>query len=182
MSGRLVWRSTLPPVFPDRCLRSWLIEPGSLTARCQRTVQHFRVRLLAFRVAQPFEDEAALLEQARSPLKMREVLLECDGVPVIFAHTLLPLAARGRLGRWLTRLGERSLGSLLFTRPGFSRQPIEFRRLDRRDPLYWRAVHAAQLQTPPPSLWARRSAHALDGQQVLVTEVFLPAILALRAA
>lgn len=134
------------------------------------------MRLLAFRVAQPFDDEAARLSLARSPLKMREVLLECDGVPVIFAHTLLPLAARGRLGRWLSGLGERSLGSLLFTRPGFARTPIEYRRLDRRDPLYWRALRAANL-APPPCLWARRSAHALDGQQVLVTEVFLPAIL-----
>jgi chorismate-pyruvate lyase len=52
---------------------------------------------------------------------VREVVLECDGVPVIFAHTTLSTAANGRLTRWMAALGSRSLGSLLFTYPGFRR-------------------------------------------------------------
>lgn len=165
------WRASLAARPTDPVLRSWLTEPHSLTARCQRRCRHFAVRLLAYGRARPLADEGG----ARR-VRVREVLLECDGVPVIFAHTTLSTAARGRLSRWLGRLGSRSLGSLLFAYPGFRRGPIEFCRLDARDPLYRRAVAFAPLAGP---LWARRSRHWLDGQPVLVTEVFLPAIGAL---
>jgi chorismate--pyruvate lyase len=104
---------------------------------------------------------------------VREVVLECDGRPVIFAHTTLATVAPGRLSRWMAGLGNRSLGSLLFSYPGFRRGTIEFLRLDARHPLYRRA---AALGPVGASLWARRSLHRLGWQQVLVTEVFLPAI------
>lgn len=174
---RSKWRPRLPSVGPDAAIRSWLVEPGSLTARCVRACRDFRVRLLAYRLGQPLPDEAVWLGGSKQPARVREVLLECDGVPVIFAHTMLSTASNGRLGRWLARLGSRSLGSLLFAHPGFRRGPLEFVRLDVRHPLYRRAVRAAGLTQYPRNLWARRSMHALGAQQVLVTEVFLPAIL-----
>lgn len=151
---------------PDVALRSWLTETGSLTARCIRHSRHFAVRVLFYGKARPLGDEVA----ARRAW-VREVVLECDGQPVIFAHTTLACGRGGRLTRWLAGLGSRSLGSLLFSYPGFSRGPIEFCRLDARHPLYHRA---AVLGPVPPVLWARRSAHRLAGQSVLVTEVFLP--------
>jgi chorismate--pyruvate lyase len=76
--------------------------------------------------------------------------------------------------RWMAGLGNRSLGSLLFSYPGFLRGQIEYLQIDRRHPLYRRA--AAQCTVSGP-LWARRSLHVLDAQVVSVTEVFLPAIL-----
>ncbi|HZX30552.1 MAG TPA: chorismate lyase [Rhodocyclaceae bacterium] len=175
------WRSGLFPFPQDPRLVSWLIEPGSLTARCVAASRQFRVQLLRQGRGQPLPDEAEVFRlRPGQSARVREVLLECDGVPVIYAHTVLPSASRGRLARWLAGLGSRSLGSLLFTHPGFGRGPIEFRRLDRRHPLFARAARAlsAELVT---HLWARRSAHRLDGQTVLVTEVFLPAILRLEA-
>ena len=171
------WRTCLPRGAVDRRLASWLGEPGSLTARCQAASGEFRVRLLRFRRARPLADEGS----GRAMAQVREVLLECDGVPVIFAHTTLSTATGGRLSRWLARLGSRSLGSLLFAHPGFVRGAIEYRRLDRRHPLYRRV---AEVATAGVFLWARRSRHRLGRQEVLVTEVFLPAIagLARRAA
>lgn len=174
------WRERLPAGGPAPSLRSWLLEPGSLTARCQRASRSFRVRLLRYACARPLPDEGVQLGAGGGLARVREVLLECDGVPVIFAHTMLSHHHKGRLGCWLARLGQRSLGSLLFRHPGFRRGPIELIRLDRRHPLLARAVAAAGLPAPPSQLWARRSVHALDGQRVLVTEVFLPAIAALE--
>lgn len=168
------WRQRFGGAGIDPRLRSWLTEPDSLTARCQRAATTFRVRLLAYGKGRSLGDEAV---SSRQPYWVREVALECDGVPVIFAHTTLSTAANGRLTRWTARLGTRSLGSLLFAHPGFRRGGIEFIRLDRRHPLYRRA---ARLGEVGEYLWARRSLHALDGQQVLVTEVFLPAILDLE--
>ena len=108
-----------------------------------------------------------------------------DGEPVVFAHTVLPRAPRGPFCRWLGRLGERSLGALLFAHPGFARGPLHCRRLDARHPLYARAMAALGLDATPPTappLWARRSCFTYDAQRVLVTEVFHPAIANLAPA
>ena len=166
---RSQWRACLPGSLRDPLLRSWLSEPGSLTARCQQACSRFRVRLLRYGKGQPLADEA----NGRRPAWVREVVLECDGHPVIFAHTTLSTATRGRLSRWMSGLGDRSLGSLLFAYPGFRRERIEYLRLDRRHPLYQRAAAVAEVGD---YLWARRSLHRLAAQRVLVTEVFLPAI------
>ena len=174
---RSAWRTRLSGSLQDPLLRSWLTEPGSLTARCQRASNSFRVRLLHYGKGRALADEAAGSEQGRQPAWVREVLLECDGQPVIFAHTTLSTATRGRLSRWMSGLGTRSLGSLLFAYPGFRRQAIEYLRLDRRHPLYRRVAAVADVGD---YLWARRSLHRLGAECVLVTEVFLPAIGGLR--
>ncbi|MBS1161502.1 MAG: chorismate lyase [Proteobacteria bacterium] len=168
-----LWRNSLRAQTPGAELRSWLQEPGSLTLRCQQHCRTFRVRLLRYARARPLADRGLVADAGRELARVREVLLECDGVPVIFAHTTLLGRSRGRLSRWLARLGSRSLGSLLFTHAGFRRGAIEFRRLDSRHPLYQRA---AALAATEKYLWARRSLHRLGRQQVVVTEVFLPAI------
>lgn len=160
-------------------MRAWLTEPASLTARCQRHCRQFRVRLLNYGPGRALAAEGLSITEARQPAVVREVVLECDSVPVIFAHTTLAMAQRGRLGRWLARLGSRSLGSLLFAFPGFRRGDIEFLRLDERHPLFRRAAALGEVGR---YLWARRSAHRLGGQQVVVTEVFLPAIAHLKRA
>jgi chorismate--pyruvate lyase len=166
---RSQWRSKLGSGAPEARLASWLGEPDSLTARCRRACTEFRIRLLRSGLMQPIADEATWQQLAH----VREVLLECDGVPVIFAHSVLSTVTNGRLTRWLAGLGSRSLGSLLFSFPGFKRGQLEFLRLDARHPLY---RLAAPWAAGAPQLWARRSEHRLGRQVLCVTEVFLPAI------
>ncbi len=170
---RSKWRVRLAGGLTDPVLRSWLTESGSLTARCQRASSVFRLRLLSYGKGRVLADEAAGGRGGRQLAWVREVALECDGRPVIFAHTTPGTADRGRMSRWMAGLGSRSLGSLLFSHPGFRRGAIEFLRLDARHPLHSRA---ASLGPVTPTLWARRSRHRLGNQAVLVTEVFLPAI------
>lgn len=172
MKQQAGWHCRFRGQGPDAALRSWLAEPGSLTARCQRAAGVFRVRLLYYGRGWPLAETLPV----RAHGSVREVMLECDGRPVIFAHTTLSGERGGRLSRWMGRLGNRSLGSLLFAYPGFQRSAIEFLRLDRRHPLYRRAARVVAL---PPMVWARRSRHTLDGQEILVTELFLPGILGL---
>jgi chorismate lyase len=174
---RSKWRVRLAGACADPILRSWLGEPGSLTARCQRASGKFCVRLLRYGKGRALADESAGGARGRGLAWVREVVLECDERPVIFAHTTLSTATGGRLTRWMAGLGSRSLGSLLFSYPGFRRGPIEFLRLDVRHPLYRRA---ATLCAPGSHLWARRSLHCLGRERVLVTEVFLPAITRLK--
>lgn len=156
-------------------MRDWLRERGSLTARLMRHGT-FRVAVLRQCLHHANADERALFSlRPAARCHVREVVLYCDGVPVIYAHTVLPAEPRGILSRWFARLGSRSLGSLLFTHAGFVRGPLAYARIDRRHPLF--APAAALLASPPPATFAaRRCLHRYGTQAVLVSEVFLPAI------
>lgn len=168
------WRAVPPR---DRCaatLRDWLRERGSLTARLMRHGS-FRVAVLRQSLLHANPDERVLFAlRPGARCHVREVVLYCDGVPVIYAHTVLPAEPRGTLSRWFARLGSRSLGSLLFTHPGFVRGSLAYARIDHRHPLF--APAAAQLAVPPATFSARRCLHRYGTQAVLVSEVFLPAI------
>ena len=87
------WRKHLLSAPSDPVLRDWLTETGSLTTRCQKVCRHFRVRLVRYGKGRALADEQLL----RARFWVREVVLECDGVPVIFAHTTLSTATGGRL-------------------------------------------------------------------------------------
>ena len=172
-----VWRSKLRRTNDNWALRNWLADRGSLTARIQKKGQ-FAVQVLRQGLGQPTPDEAAALEiQPGQRVWVREVALFCDQVVVVFAHTVLPRRPRGPLSIWLARLGNRSLGALLFAHAGFVRGPMHFRRLDRRDLLFPAALRALDVGGEnPQALWARRSHFSFGCQTVLVTEVFSPRI------
>ncbi len=158
--------------------RHWLTDRGSLTRRLQQLSPDFRVRRLKQDLAHPNLDEYKTLALFPGRLAMiREVLLLNADTPLVYAHSVIPLA--GLAGPWagLTGLGNRPLGAALFTNPRIQRQALEYRHLDRRHNLYRDAVR--HLTEAPRTLWARRSLFALQNQPILVTEVFLPATLKL---
>lgn len=156
--------------------RTWLTDHGSLTRRLQLACPAFRVQRLRQTHARPLRDEWRTLGLRNGQHALiREVLLLCGDTPLVFAHTAMPLT--GLSGPWapLAHLGNRPLGAALFANPRVQRHPLETRRLDARHPLYRAAVR--HLVAPPASLWARRSRFTLHDHSILVTEVFLPAVL-----
>lgn len=159
--------------------KDWLTARGSLTARLQAASRRFELRCLRQCLAPLSPDEAGRLGLRPGSLAwVREVLLLTDGEPAIFAHTVMARRPRHPFDLRFGALGERSLGSLLFADPRIARGPLEFRRLDHRHPLYRRAE--AALGTLPTCLWARRSRFGSRAKGVLVSELFLPAILTLE--
>ena len=108
----------------------------------------------------------------------REVLLRCDNTPVVFGHTVVPMAADA--GDWplFSALGERSLGSTLFGDPLVRRGTLEFARLRASHPLARRAREAVALDGED-ILYARRCLYQRHNGLLLVTEVFLPDVLGL---
>lgn len=177
-TSRLAWRAKLPRSRENTPFNPWLHDRGSLTAYLQARGQ-FNVRVLRQGLAMPTSDEAIALGIKRDQLAwVREVALLCDGRALVFAHSVLPRRPRGPVTRWLARLGNRSLGALLFAHPGFARGAIHGKRLDTRHVLFQPALEAMGLAaSPPPHLWARRSRFAFGAQAVLVTEVFAPALI-----
>ena len=157
----------------------WLRNEGSLTRRIQQRCQLFTVRPLRSGLARVAYDEAALLglPYDRNAFS-REVFLYADGRPVVFAHSTC--AHEHLRGTWkaMRGLGNRSLGTLLFTHPLMVREPLRYKALHFRHPLYHSA--SAVLGGAPDRLWARRSLFNLHGAPLLVTEVFLPEILRLK--
>lgn len=160
-------------------LARWLRNNGSLTVRIGQRCGRLDIARLHDGLATTTHDEAALLGQApRQKVYAREIFLLADNKPVVFAHSVV--AARHLSGTWraLQHLGNRSLGTLLFTHPEVHRAPLYFCALKSTHPLYRRA--AATLDSPPDKLWARRSLFTMHGAPLLVTEVFLPSILSLK--
>ncbi|MBL8397057.1 MAG: chorismate lyase [Candidatus Accumulibacter sp.] len=165
----------------DHLRRDWLRDRGSLTARLQQRGT-FAVRVLRQGLAIPTDDEALVLQCLPGRRAwIREVTLYCAGRRVVFAHTVLPYRPRGVLTRWLARLGNRSLGAMLFSHAGIRRGRMQFKRLDARHPLFALAWQALDDGTGTPChLWARRSEFSFRAQTVLVTEIFSPTLLSRR--
>lgn len=169
----------LASAWPAGAWRHWLTDRGSLTLRLQNRCSRFGVQRLMQSIARPNRDECAPLGLApgRNAL-IREVLLKEADMPLVFAHSVIPLA--GLAGPWagLAGLGNRPLGAALFSDPRIGRHALEFKRLDQRHALYRAA--AGHIPAAPRAMWARRSLFSLHRCPILVTEVFLPATLALR--
>ena len=173
----MAWRSKLPRSANSLPFIAWLQDRGSLTAQLQ-TRGNFSVHLLRQGLDIPTCDEAAALGiKPKQVAWVREVALRCDEKPLVFAHTVLPYRPRGPMTGWLARLGNRSLGALLFSHAGFQRGQLEYKRLDHRHALFHRATKAMQPQAKSPAtLWARRSRFVFHSQVVLVTEIFSPSL------
>jgi chorismate--pyruvate lyase len=188
---RETWRAAPPRATVAPALRPWLTDPASLTSRIRARCAQFSVQLLEQRLGRALNDEAALLGlRAGELVWVREVLLLADGRPVVFARTLLPRCNLRGTWNLFHGFGARSLGLALFADPAIRRTALVSTRLDRRDARYHRAqaaqrrsahpLPAAALPgTLPAELWARRSVFVLRGRALMVSEVFLPAILEL---
>ena len=170
------WRTR--PAGADTQLRRWLLDRGSLTRRIQLHCAAFGLKVLSQRRAPVRHDEYAVLgAPAGARCVVREVSLNCGGTPVVFAHSAVAPHTLKGAWRMLSALGARPLGAALFADPRVKRYPLRFRQLGCADALYRRACEL--VEEAPRILWARRSLFVLRGSPLLVTEVFLPAILAL---
>ena len=157
------------------CLRPWLTDPASLTARIVARCQRFELRVLRETRALPCGDERTLIHlPAGRHAWVREVLLCADGVPVVFAHSVLAPRDLTRAWHMARAIGSRPLGAALFADPGIRRGLLTSARITPAHPLHRLAV--AALGQMLPVLWGRRSLFFRRGRPLLVTEIFLPAV------
>jgi chorismate--pyruvate lyase len=168
-------------------MRDWLTTPGSLTARLIAHSRQFRVQKLRQAGNLCLADEAGAIGLARpGRVWEREVLLRCDGAPVVYAHTVVPLDASANDWPLFSALGERSLGTTLFYDPLVKRGRLEFARIRPGHPLLARVqaalAHEGLGLRPDTVHYARRCVYRRRQGLLLVTEVFLPAVLNLVAA
>ncbi len=172
------WHKVPPQTTTPAVLREWLINRDSLTQRLMACCSRFRVERLHQHAATCLADEReALGLRQRVRVMEREVLLYCNDVAVVYAHTVLPLTATAQQWPLFASLGNRSLGTTLFQDPLVQRGDLQYAQLRANHPLM-RRIHQQQLpQTEASSLFARRSRFTRHGSSLLVTEVFLPSLL-----
>lgn len=160
-------------------VRAWIALRTSLTAQLAAHARgSVTVRVLSERFDRFLPAERAVLNSARG--RVREVQLEVAGCPYVVARTVFPMRTALSANRALLRLGDRALGSLLF---GVLRAPAVARHHTRLTPqsALWRALRS-HLPQEASYLWARRAVHLLQGQPLLVTEIFLPALWSIPTA
>lgn len=148
--------------------RRWLEDRGSLTQRLiAASGGDFHVEILRQFIGQPTPDEARALGLGnRRRGLIREVLLIGNGVPWVFARSVLPLATLTGRRNHLRHLDDRPLGQELFSDNSMHREPVEIARID--------SAALPLLPTQPAApLWGRRSVFRLDGKPLLVAEIFL---------
>ncbi|ALK98865.1 chorismate--pyruvate lyase [Massilia sp. WF1] len=183
---RARWLAHADGVGAGAAMRDWLCTPGSLTARLIAHSRQFRVQKLRQAGNLCLADEAAAIGLAR-PERVweREVLLRCDGEPVVYGHTVVPLSATAQDWPLFSALGERSLGTTLFHDPRVRRGQLEFARIRPGHPLLARVQAALAREGRSPGsdtvYHARRCVYRRRQGLLLVTEVFLPAVLNLAA-
>ncbi len=177
------WHDHVNHVRAPRELQHWLTDPGSLTAKLIAHSTHFRVQRVFQQTASCWTDEAAQLGLAKAcKVHAREVLLRCDDVAAVFAHTVLPLASTASQWPLFRTLGNKSLGSTLFGDPQVVRGAMQFARLHPNHPAMRRAYGLTCNQPDllqrqfDQTLYARRSLFCRRGGVMLVTELFLPQI------
>jgi 4-hydroxybenzoate synthetase (chorismate lyase) len=168
------------PFLVPREFRGWLTDQGSLTHRLRQRCGTFSVRPVRIGFLRPNRDESAVLQlRPDEQAYVREVLLNCNGKAVVFAHSVV--AASSLRGPWaaVTGLGSRPLGEALFGDPRVTRGCLQYRRIDARHALARQAAHAG-IAVAGELMWARRSLFTLHGHPLMVTEVFLPSVLEVK--
>lgn len=177
------WFANANGVNPPSGLRHWLVDRMSLTVKLVRRSRQFRVQLIRQSRGMSLQDEYATVRLPRRlQVREREVLLRCDERPVVYAHTIVPLSANASDWPFFNTLGDRSLGTTLFGDPAVRRGALHFARLQPDHPLVRRACAATGIDGLVRPLYARRCLFQRKNGLLLVTEVFLPAIIDVGAA
>ena len=171
------WRGQVNRSGASQEMRHWLTDRVSLTVKLIAHSAQFRVQRLAQQTALCLVDEYAEIGLARRQcVRERKVLLVCDGKPVVFAHTVVPLQADASDWPFFNSLGERSLGTTLFGDPLVQRGELQYARLPTGHPLALQARAVCGSDADDKTLFARRCLFRRRQGVLLVTEVFLPTI------
>lgn len=157
-------------------MRPWLFNDLSLTRRLMTGCpENFQVEVLRQRYAQIQKSEARLLDIPLCQYALlREVFLHCGRVRIVYARSVIPLKTLTGNQRRLAYLGERPLGSFLFSYPNMRRGQVQLASIQPGSLIYARATQFTD--TCIDQLWGRRSVFWLATKPLIVAEIFLPTI------
>ena len=159
-----LFNQSIPPA-----LTPWLFDASSLTARMINLCgKGFSVRVLSqsWQKIDAEESLAMALPHVHSAL-VRQVLLCCDGKPLIYARTVIPATTVQGAQRRYANMGSRPLGAMLFADRTMRREAVQVAKLPLSHVAY-KYVKGGK------GVWGRRSVFRVSGKPILVSEYFLP--------
>ncbi len=182
------WRDSARSRLPGHAsLCAWLKAPGSLTAHLSRCFGPVEVQRLRQGCGRARADEAlALGLRAGQRVWVREVVLRCQGKPMVMARSVCETRHLRGVWRALRGLGSRPLAELLFNDTKVGRQPLSFAKLaphqrqGRFGQLAWKEATGLlcglERSGGAVVMWQRRSVFTRLGAGLLVTEMFSPLV------
>jgi chorismate--pyruvate lyase len=159
--------------------QAWLSDTGSLTQKIEQVIgQKLEVQVLRDCPQSLNSDESRYFHFRIRRCRVREVLLCCNGTPLVMAHSVIPTLSSSGSNHRILRLGKKPLGAVLFARERQHckpKPPRDIARLDKQSALWKKCFkNYSKLSSP---LWARRTLYRLKGHPILVNEIFLPELL-----
>ena len=135
----------------------WLNEEGSITAKISSDSK-FKLKILSDDIGNAEDEEYLALNIPSQKVRIREVILYGDLVPLVYARSIIPNQTSSKGYPGLGSIGSKPLGDLLFQSELFIKTHREF----------------AQFQTPYKEVvWGRRTHYLVRGYPLSVMEVFL---------
>jgi chorismate--pyruvate lyase len=135
----------------------WLNEEGSITAKISSDSK-FKLEILSDDLGIAEDEEYLALDIASEEVRIREVVLYGDLVPLVYARSIIPNLTSSKGYPGLGTIGSKPLGDLLFQSALFIKTRREF----------------AQFETSSKEvIWGRRTHYLVQGYPLSVMEVFL---------
>ena len=135
----------------------WLNEEGSITAKISSDSK-FKLEILSDDLGIAEDEEYLALDIASEEVRIREVVLYGDLVPLVYARSIIPNLTSSKGYPGLGTIGSKPLGDLLFQSELFIKTRREF----------------AQFETSSGEvIWGRRTHYLIQGYPLSVMEVFL---------
>ena len=176
LSHCIVWTeiSKLPRNLISQSIFEWLVDEGSLTSKLvELSGNQFELELQSQERRLILPEEKSILELSEIDTVIdRKVFLKGRDIPWIFAHSLIPLSsATGNL-KVLKNLNNRSLGEFLFKNSSIERRSLEVAHMAAKS----FGIEAKDIECEE-KLWGRRSIFSQGRRSLLVSEIFLPALI-----
>ena len=152
----------------------WLVDEGSLTAKLvDLSGDNFKLELQSQERRVISHEEKLILELSKADTVIdRKVLLKGRDAPWIFAHSLIPLSSATGDLKVLKNLNNRSLGEFLFKNSSIVRRSLEIAHMEAKS----FGIEAQDIGCKE-RLWGRRSLFSQGRRSLLVSEIFLPALI-----
>ncbi|MCG8378205.1 MAG: chorismate lyase [Proteobacteria bacterium] len=160
----------------DKRLRSFLFQTGSLTRYIQQSSKAaIQVELETETWGFPMRDEASLLGIRTAEYAfIRESWLKSSNKRIVYARTIIPGKTLKGKTRKLANIGNKPLGEILFADKTTHRSSIRYGKVMPNCDLYELIKDNVNEKE---EIWGRQSLFYIQYKPLLISEVFLPAIL-----
>jgi len=154
----------------------FLYHENSLTRFIQQHCSGlFNLELISEEWQQPIRSEAGLLSLTDNDTAfIRKVFLKDDEKVLVYARSIIPEKTLSGNNKKLLEMGKQPLGDFLFNDNSTYRDVMRYAIIPVGSELHAEATKGSNIAS---ELWGRQSLFYTEQKPLLVTEIFLPAVL-----